>query len=337
MIEKILFITLSNFGDVILTLPVLDALRAEYPDAQITAMVGPRAAEIFKNNPYLARLIIYDKYAPLRKKMRLFFELAREGFDLVIDLRNTLYGALLPAKYRSSPFLYMPSHIRHMKQRNLHILTKALRHKGRFRKTEQKFFYIDRECEDYINELLEASGITGKQKIILLSPATGGKTRRWDEQKFIQLGLALAQSNSVILIGRKEDKPLTQHILGSCREALAAKRAPGLASEPKGGIYDFAGATNLAQLAALFKRASALVVCDTGVLHLASYLDVPVVGLFGPSDEQRYGPWSSRFKVVTSSVSCRPCRRPDCRFNTNQCMHKISLSQVLDSIDEMIK
>ncbi|MFH1338598.1 MAG: hypothetical protein ABIH40_01975, partial [Candidatus Omnitrophota bacterium] len=65
MINKVLFFTLSNFGDVILTLPVLDILRQKYPEAEITVMVGPRPCEIFKDNPYVHNLIIYDKYAQL--------------------------------------------------------------------------------------------------------------------------------------------------------------------------------------------------------------------------------------------------------------------------------
>ena len=122
MVNKILFITLSNFGDVILTLPVLDALRANYPDARITVMIGPRPSEIFKNNPYIDKLIIYNKYAKFREKARLFFALEKERFDVVVDLRNTLFGALLPARFRTSPFLFVPSGIRHMKERNLYIL-----------------------------------------------------------------------------------------------------------------------------------------------------------------------------------------------------------------------
>src|SRR3989338_2260377 len=105
MIKKILFITLSNIGDVILTLPVMDALRENFAGARITVMVGPRAKEIFENNPHVNRLIIYDKYSKLREKIKLFHELKREKFDMVIDLRNSLFGALLPARYRTSPFL----------------------------------------------------------------------------------------------------------------------------------------------------------------------------------------------------------------------------------------
>ena len=74
-INTILFITLSNIGDCILTLPVLDKIRAAYPDARVSVFSGPRPKELFEHNPAVADLIIYDKHAPLRDKIRLFREL----------------------------------------------------------------------------------------------------------------------------------------------------------------------------------------------------------------------------------------------------------------------
>jgi len=332
MIKKILFFTLSNFGDVILTLPVLDVLRVNYPDSKITVMVGPRAAEVFGNNPYIHNLIIYDKYAPLRKKMQLFFQLKKGRYDLVIDLRNTLFGALLPVRFRTSPFLRIPPHIRHMRQKNLYRLMAALRHREPSMPTKERLFYISPEDENYIDSLFQEHGIAKSDKIIIISPAAGGKTRRWQKEKFVGLCFSLVNNYSVILIGRENDKPLTQYIKSECKDLLETKT-----SNKTGKIFDFAGITNLAQLGALFKKSYLVVVCDTGILHLASYLDIPIVGLFGPSDERRYGPWSTKFKVIFSPIPCRPCRKPDCKFNTVECMQKISVNEVLDSIDALLK
>ncbi|MFA7293892.1 MAG: glycosyltransferase family 9 protein, partial [Candidatus Omnitrophota bacterium] len=94
---KILFITLSNIGDCILSLPVLDALHNEYPDALISCLVPERPKEIFSNNPAVDKVIIFDKHARLVGKIKLFFSLSRERFDIVVDLRNSFFGAFLPA------------------------------------------------------------------------------------------------------------------------------------------------------------------------------------------------------------------------------------------------
>ena len=318
---RILLVRPGALGDVILTLPVLDALRAEYPQALITVMVGPRASEVFKDNPYIEKLIIYNKYAQLRYKIRLFSQLKKEHFDLVVDLRNTLYGALLPARFRTSPFLRMPAYIRHMREKNLYRLMRALRQKEPLVTVNDRFLYINQKDEDYINNLLQENGIVDKEKIVIVSPAAGGRTRRWDKGKFTGLCQRIAKDYTLILIGRKQDKSLTEYIKVNCTER----------------VFDFSGLTNLGQLAFLLERACLVVTCDTGILHLASYLDIPIVALFGPSDEQRYGPWSRKFRIITAQISCRPCSKPDCRFGTVECMQKVSVNEVLDSIDALLK
>lgn len=331
MVKKILFFTLSNFGDVILTLPVLDVLRQKYPEAEITVMVGPRPSEIFKNNPYINNLIIYDKYAPLREKIRLFFQLKKQNFDVVIDLRNTLYGALLPSRFKTSPFLSVPRHIRHMKEQNLYRLKKALSYREPIGEIKTKSLFISQEDENYLNSLFQKNKISSADKIIIVSPAAGGKTRRWDKKKFIQLCRSLSNKYIVILIGRKVDRELTQNIYHGCINSAGESIFGG-----RGKIFDFAGLTNLAQLAFLLKQSSLVVVCDTGVLQLASYLNIPIVGLFGPSDEQRYGPWSTKFKVVAARIGCRPCKSPECKFDTLECMRKIEVSEILDTIPHLL-
>ena len=114
-INKILFITLSNIGDVILTLPVLDILKERFPEARITVMVGERPKEIFENNPDIEMVIVYNKFSKLKEKIKLFNELKKQRFNLVIDLRNSFFGMFLPARYKTSSFMSIPKDVIHMK------------------------------------------------------------------------------------------------------------------------------------------------------------------------------------------------------------------------------
>lgn len=313
MSKKILFITLSNIGDVILTLPVLDALRENFAGARITVMVGPRAKEIFENNPNINRLIIYDKYSKLREKIKLFQELRREKLDIVIDLRNSLFGALLPARYRTSPFLYIPKRILHMKDRNLYRLQMALKRKKPLPLGREKSLYASDKDRGYVDSLLKENAITDADKIAIVSFATAGDTRRWEAKNFSQLSDRLSQDYKVILIGAKAHQQAGQHILQNCRKR----------------IFDFTGLTTFAQLAYLLKKSSLLITCDTGTLQLASYLDRPILALFGPSDERIYGPWSSQYRVIRKEIFCRPCAKAHCRFTTVKCMQLIRAEDVL--------
>ena len=319
-VKKILFITLSNMGDVILTLPVLDSLRGNFPQSKITVMVGPRPKEIFQDNPKIDRLIIYDKYAKLRDKIRLFNELRKEGFDIVIDLRNTLYGALLPCRFRTSPFLFIPRKIRHIKERNLYRLEMVLKKKGFLEKAGESVFYTNPKDKVYIDSLLQKNGIAKEERIILVSSGTGGNTRRWEVNKFVQLCNKLSEDYRVILIGSKVHQPITQQIRQNCANS----------------IIDFTGLTNLGQLAYLLTRSTLMITGDTGTLQLASYMDTAIVALFGPSDEKRYGPWSSKYRIVKKEIFCRPCKQVKCRFGTLECMRLIGVGDVLKAADSMI-
>ena len=77
-VKKILFITLSNIGDVILTLPVLDRAVSDFPNSKVTIVCGPRPKELFENNPYVDKIIIYDKRARLAEKKSFFEKLKAE-------------------------------------------------------------------------------------------------------------------------------------------------------------------------------------------------------------------------------------------------------------------
>ena len=151
MINKILFITLSNIGDVILTLPALDVLRQNFPQSAITVMAGPRPKELFERNPYIHKLIAYDKHAHLKNKIDLFNQLRKEKFELIVDLRNSFFGAFLPAKHKISFLPAFRKNIRHMRQRHLYRLYKIV---GDPSKAAEKSLYISPSDEQYINNLL---------------------------------------------------------------------------------------------------------------------------------------------------------------------------------------
>ena len=119
-INKILFITLSNIGDVILTLPALDYLINSFPSARITVMTSERAKDIFLSSPFIDKVVIYDKRMGFRNNIRLFNQLNKERFDIVIDLRNSFFGAFLSVRVKTSPFLAVPKNIRHMRDRHLY-------------------------------------------------------------------------------------------------------------------------------------------------------------------------------------------------------------------------
>ncbi|MDD5465753.1 MAG: lipopolysaccharide heptosyltransferase II [Candidatus Omnitrophica bacterium] len=314
---KVLFITLSNIGDCILTLPVLDALREKYPQGQITCLVPPRPKEIFIDNPAVDKVVIFDKHIKLVQKFKLFISLSREKFDLVVDLRNSFFGAFLPAKKRSSPLRVIPKKIKHMKDR--HLFWAGFSDYPAGGKKRQS---LDIALQDagYIEDILNEKKLTGCAKLIVVAPGARSRIKCWDKQNFSRLcNLLLKEGCGVVLVGDKTDQSVCSHIHNSCP-----------------GILDLCAKTTLGQLAALLKKAKLLVTNDSAVMHLASYLNVPVVAIFGPTDETRYAPWSENSIVVKKDIFCRPCKKAQCRFGTLECMACIKPDEVFSQVKSVL-
>jgi lipopolysaccharide heptosyltransferase II len=309
-VKKILFITLSNIGDCFLTLPVLDSLKENFPEAKITVISGPRPKEIFIDNPKIEKLIIYDKHTSQKNKFNLFKELKKDNFDIVIDLRNTLFGALLPVGLRTSPFFKRPKNM-HMKDAHLLKIKKMGFAVYPFR----SFFRVSEKDKDYIDTILEKEGIRKEDNFIVISPGARSHVKRWPSAKFIELSKVLFNEFNikVILVGDKDDTAVCRSI----KEALGEI------------VIDFCAKTNINQLGRLLEKSSLVITNDSAVLHLASYLNRPVVAIFGPTSDKRYGPWSESYAVVKKEIYCRPCEKAQCRFNTLSCMQLIKVEDVI--------
>ncbi|MDD5477243.1 MAG: lipopolysaccharide heptosyltransferase II [Candidatus Omnitrophica bacterium] len=314
---KILFITLSNIGDCILTLPVLDLLKEKYPQAKITCLVSPRPKEIFTNNPAIDKVVIFDKHIKLVQKLELFISLSREKFDLVVDLRNSFFGAFLPAKKRSLPLRLIPKKVKHMKDRHLFWAGFSDYPAG---SKKHQALNITPQDTSYIESILNEKKLTDYAKLIAVAPGSRSQIKCWDKQNFSQLCSRLLKENyGIVLVGDKVDQPVCSYIHNSCS-----------------GVVDLCAKTTLGQLAVLLKKAKLLVSNDSAVMHLASYLNVPVVAIFGPTNETKYAPWSENSVVVKKDIFCRPCEKAQCRFGTLACMACIKPDEVFSQVKSVL-
>lgn len=312
MVNKILFITLSNIGDALLSLPVLDQLRANFPSAQITVLSGERPREIFEANPAVHKFILFDKKNTAGENIKLFNRLRKEKFDLIVDLRNSFLGAVLPARHRTSAFLKIPAHLRHMKDRHLYRIRDIA--KDKVFPVLSKSLYCTPGENERIGKLLEENNIGKGDRIVVLSPGSRSHTKRWPKERFAELAKKLRAEFPVkiILIGDKEDVENNKHIVKD-------------AGFP---ILDLSGKTTLRELACLLKRTSLLITNDSANLHMASYLDIPVIAIFGITDDEKYGPWSKNSYVVKREIPCRPCQKAQCKFGTLECLSLVKAEDV---------
>ncbi|MDD5255795.1 MAG: glycosyltransferase family 9 protein, partial [Candidatus Omnitrophica bacterium] len=214
---KILLVTLSNIGDAVLTLPVLDYLKTIYKDARITCICGARPREIFEGDKRLRRVIVYDKKAPLRSKLALLKELRAEKFDAVIDLRNGLFGFLVPARLRIPWSLRVPRGIRHMKDRHLFRARMAFPRQLRAAESGRQSFFIAEDDRRYIRRVLEEAGLAPAEKVIVVACGARSSTKRWGADKFRALCplLGKARQARIVLVGDEMDSAVAESVAGA--------------------------------------------------------------------------------------------------------------------------
>lgn len=323
-INKILFITLSNIGDAILTLPAMERLMASFPDASVSVVASPRSKEIFRDNPLIEKVFVYDKRAPFREKLRLVSTLNKNNFDLVADMRRSLLGFVIKAKYKNSFFEQISSGIKHMRQRHLYKLKDLI--KDSLQKEEfvsqEKVFYISPKAEESARQLLLKRDILTTDRIIVISAGARSSAKRWPPDKFIELILKLSKQydSKFVLVGDEDDAQICAYIAKNCAFS----------------VTDLSAKTSISELACILKRAQVVIANDSAVLHLASYLDVSVVAIFGPTDDSKYGPWSRNSVVIKKEISCRPCQTALCKMNNPECLLFIKPFDVIRAVNDIL-
>jgi len=320
--NNILVITLSNIGDAILTLPAVDLLRSEYPEANLSILAGERTACIFENNPKIKEVFIFDKLWPVKRKIALISQLRKTRYDLVVDFRNSCFPLLLNTSRKTSPWP-------HLSGKKLHLVDKHIRVMRAFIKNPDykrlpagsKTFHISSQDFDYINNIIKENSLEENQ-FIIESVGSRSELKRWPGNKFSQLGDKIVEELKfkVVLAAGPHD-------CGLCKK---------VSTDARNKFIDLSGKTSLAQLSALMLKSKLIITNDSGNLHLASYLNVPVVAVFGPTDADKSGPWGAHGAVAKSPSSCAPCNKADCKLAKPVCMEELSVEEVFAQTKRLI-
>ena len=178
-----------------------------------------------------------------------------------------------------------------------------------------------------------AAGLLGSVadsgSLIVVHAGGGREIKQWNLDRFAEVANRLAASRdaAIVLSGDAGDRALV--------DAVKADLAPTVR------CVDLTGRADLVTLAAVLAKASLLVTGDTGPMHLAAALDVPVVAVFGPSDPARWGPFSPRARVVRVPLPCSPCnliRQPPerCRGHIPDCLAAVSVDAVYDAAVDVL-
>src|SRR3989338_380591 len=313
-IHKILVISLSNIGDVILTFPVIDVLAHDFPLARISVVVGIKAEGLLQGNTYLDKVYIFDKKQPLRKTISWVMALRRKRFDCVVDLRNTAIPFLIFPKYRTSLAAGYKEDIS-MKQKHLNRLRTVYAYACEPETSHALF--ISEEDKSYVSGIFDKE-LGGNPRYAVVAVGAADQSKRWLERGFVEVcgRLIKKYSLSIVLVGDEKD----------------AAGGTRIASGVQGPIINLCGRTTLVQLAEVIRRSLLTIANDSAPMHLASYLNKPVLALFGPTDARKYGPWSTNSRYIKKDQFCPACQNPQ-EASRHTCLEAITAQEVLDSFD----
>jgi len=343
--KKILVIQTAFLGDVVLTTPLLQALRDRFPKAHLAILVIPGTREILAGHPGLDEILVYDKKGRerglrgLRSIVRLLsdkrfdccllphrsFRSALLAFAAGIPIRNGFVQSLGCWLY--SRRVWRDSSL-HEVRRNLQLLGPLASGRSLDRSAPVTKLWVSSGVEDpeWTNRFLSEHRIGPTDRVIAIAPGSVWATKRWVPDGFAAVieSLIVQNKRKVILLGSRDDRPVVDEILMRCREKPV----------------DLSGRTTLRQLAAVMKRCELLITNDNGAMHVGVAQDIPVVAIFGSTTlSLGYGPFTDRAEVVERSLDCRPCGRhgySECPLGHFNCMKQITPEEVMTAAEKWL-
>ncbi len=327
---NILAVRFSSIGDVLLTTPLLRAIRQRYPGSNITVLTKPAHAPLLSHNPHVSRVLSAE---PNRTLRHLAAELRADRYTDLLDLhdsfRSRMLRALVPGNWTRYP--------KHRVARALLIHTKRNWYRSWRPVAERYFaaaqhldvtpdgrppeFFLAADARQGIDKWLVGAGLAQDRSMIAVAPGAAHATKRWPAQHWQALiDRIIEQGNDVVIVGGAADRPLAA--------ALTLKGA--------GRVVSAAGQFGLQETGALIERSAALVSGDTGVMHMATGVGTPVVALFGPTvKEFGFFPYTPASRVIELDLSCRPCSSkggPRCPLGHHRCLVDIGPETVFAAL-----
>jgi len=294
---SILLVRFSSIGDVLLTTPLIRALRRRHPEASLTFVTKRALVPLVSDNPHLTRVVALEPDEPVRHLARRLRPLAHtHGLDLHGSLRSLALRLLVPGKW---------SGYRKRKLARGWLISTKLDWYGDHTPVPERYFEAARDLDvkpdggppelglgeqprARVAEWLAAEGLEGGA-LAALGPGAAHATKRWPPAHWAALAARLtARGLTPVIVGGAADR--------------------GIASQIGGGVRSVAGAFSLQETGALLARAKVVISGDTGVMHVATAVGAPVVALFGPTVRQfGFAPYHARAEVLERSLDCRPC------------------------------
>jgi len=361
--SRLLVIQTAFLGDLILTSPLIRALKERFPRASLEILARKETSPVLEDNPFVDAVIPYDKRgrdAGIAGMVRMAGRLRGRSYELCVSPHRSLRSALIAAAagiprrigVADSPgrWLY---HDLVPKDRALHELERHLelmRAVGVDPQSCPRAMVVEVGAEEArtAEGMLRSSGLDPTRPIVGIQPGSVWPTKRWPPERFAAVAFEVRRRGlQVVVVGGPGDREAGEIVLdpsaafeGEGGRDGEGRPCPGEGTGEMPGAANLAGRTTLKDLVALIDRFTAFITNDSGPMHIAVARGVPVVAIFGPTTPaQGFAPYTDHAVVVEENLPCRPCGRHGHRACPEKhflCMRLIRPEAVMKAFDEVL-
>ena len=346
-VKKILVMKFRHIGDVLLIVPVIRALKETFPDASVTVLVNRGTEDVLAGNPLIDELVtlerrvkelsVVERYI---NEIRFIKKIRSKGFDMTVDLtggdRAAILSCVSGAGYRlgwksGKGFIgkkychthpVAPQSGRHMVLQNLEIVNQY----GIDTADLSVDFQIPEKERLAIKETLREYNIREDDTIVHIHPTSKWLFKCWKDEYMAEIiAWIVGQGMKVVLTSAPEKNEIEK-----VKKILSL--IPGLqAADP--GIIDLSGKTSIKGLAAISEISDLFIGVDSAPMHIAAAVKTPVIALFGPTDENIWGPYGMDHVVIAKNLPCKPCKKGMCEgIQLRECMRAIKPDDVKEAV-----
>lgn len=347
-VQRILLLPLCGLGDAVCYLSSIRAIRRQYPEAEITVVVATsQAKEILQDAELELNVFVFNRrtHRGLRNICKFVLDFRRERFDFVMSraprnsIRIPILAFLSGAKTRVGASSERISFLYNRKvdvQFDVHSVEKyrqllaGIGIHVPFDEFRPKL-EMPKHARESAAKLWKEVGFDSESRVVGIASGADDNLRgkwnpaikRWTVEAFAGVVKWLVEEARyrVVMFGVHEESDLANKIAATANVE----------------VVDLCGKTSIGNLQWLLCNCAAIICNDTGIMHIASALEVPVVAIFGPTNPASFGPIGNRHRVVQASAPCAPCfPNPTCLSNECMAMNAISPTQVINRLIELL-
>jgi heptosyltransferase-2 len=340
--QKILVMRYRFIGDTVLTVPFLRNLRQAFPQARIDLMLEPFSGQVIEGCPYVDRIIPFEirtihRYSNRSERGKLagylqyWKQIRQERYDAAFVLKRSLSSALLvwaagvPRRIgfiTEGRRLLLTDPVPYQQDRHeVQNFLDCLRALDIPVSSDDLELWPSRAGDEKIRSLFREAGWRQEDLKIVIHTAASLPAKQWPLERFAGVMKRLGQRYRprFIYTGAKGDSTLYEEL-----ERMG----------PFNGL-NLCGIASLRENLSAYRASNLFFGVDSGPMHMAAAIGVPVVALFGPTDERKWGPWGKGHTVITKRLACRPCKPHKCGIH--ECMDRISVEDALAAVEAKLE